>query len=400
MKVINRIILIISCLLLSFNIANAQDTRSQENQKAKLEKEIAQLEAQLQENSKKSNNALNELTLIRKQIANRRELVKESEREIKLIDDSISVVNNNILKIQNQIDTLTAYYKRLVRSAYKNRDARLWYVYILTSENFSQATRRFSYLRRLSNTMNNNALELKELESELGNELARLSQMREKAQQMRDTRQAELNKLRKEEKRSDTLVAQLKRNKSSYQKQLNTKRRQVENLNKEIQKIISAYIASQNKKDSKGNIPAPKAEDVKLSSEFSANQGKLPWPADGPVLEKYGKHNHPVYTSIAMPFNNGIGIGLSKGSSVKAVFNGEVKRIIVMPGYNKCVLVQHGDYFSFYCKLGDVSVKAGDKVTTGQIIGTVDTIDGQTQLHLQIWKGKNPQNPELWLRKR
>ena len=45
-------------------------------------------------------------------------------------------------------------------------------------------------------------------------------------------------------------------------------------------------------------------------------------------------------------------------------------------------------------------VKKGDKVKTGQALGTVDTIGGETQLHFQIWSGKTPQNPEIWLRPR
>ena len=69
-----------------------------------------------------------------------------------------------------------------------------------------------------------------------------------------------------------------------------------------------------------------------------------------------------------------------------------------MPGYGRCVLVQHGSYFSFYCKLGQVDVKSGDKVTTGQVLGRVDTIDGQTQLHFEVWKEKTPEDPEKWLR--
>ena len=60
--------------------------------------------------------------------------------------------------------------------------------------------------------------------------------------------------------------------------------------------------------------------------------------------------------------------------------------------------MQHGNYFSFYCKLKTTSVKAGDRVRTGQTIGEVDTINGQTQLHFQIWKDQTPQNPETWLR--
>ena len=67
-------------------------------------------------------------------------------------------------------------------------------------------------------------------------------------------------------------------------------------------------------------------------------------------------------------------------------------------GERICVLVQHGNYFSFYCKLKSTSVKAGDKVKTGQKIGTVDTINGETKLHFQIWQNQKPQNPELWLR--
>ena len=71
-----------------------------------------------------------------------------------------------------------------------------------------------------------------------------------------------------------------------------------------------------------------------------------------------------------------------------------------MPGYGRCVLVGHGTYFTFYCKLRDVAVKSGDKVKTGQLLGHVDTIDGQTQLHFEVWKEKEPEDPETWLRKK
>ena len=102
---------------------------------------------------------------------------------------------------------------------------------------------------------------------------------------------------------------------------------------------------------------------------------------------------------MKLPFNDGIGIAVSPGTQVKAIFDGVVQRIAIIPGYNQCVIVQHGNYFSLYCKLGNTSVKVGDKIKTGQVLGTVDTINGETQLHLQIWNGTTPQNPELWLKK-
>ena len=188
----------------------------------------------------------------------------------------------------------------------------------------------------------------------------------------------------------------------------------MEALNREIERIIAQAIEEARRKEEEARkkaeeearksghktIPKSTEIDIKLSGEFAANKGKLPWPADGPVVETFGKHNHPVYSSVVMPANNGVNIGLSAGAEVKAVFDGEVKRVIVMPGYGRCVLVQHGGYFTFYCKLGKVEVKSGDKVKTGQLIGHVDTIDGQTELHFEVWKEKEPENPELWLRKK
>ena len=397
-------IFLAAALLMTAVQAFAQDTSRQESRRNALQKEIAQLEQQIAENTSRSSSALNDLTLIRRQVEARKALVAESEREIGLISDSIAVTSGNIASLQARIDTLTLYFEKLVRSAYKNRDARVWYVYILSSKNLAQASRRYSYLKNLSETMNGEAAEVKEMRAGLELELSRLDSLRQEATELRDSRARELAELQAEEKRSDNLVAQLKRYRTRYQRQLNEKRRQVEALNREIEKIIAEYIAAQQAAEearkAEGKETAEPVVDYQLAAEFEANKGKLPWPADGPVLEKFGRHNHPVYTNIVMPFSNGVSIGLAKGSAVKAVFDGVVKNVIAMPGYNMCVLVQHGSYFTFYCKLGQVSVKSGDKISTGQVIGIVDTIDGQTQLHFQIWKEKTPQNPEIWLRSR
>jgi murein DD-endopeptidase MepM/ murein hydrolase activator NlpD len=119
---------------------------------------------------------------------------------------------------------------------------------------------------------------------------------------------------------------------------------------------------------------------------------------DGPVVSRFGKQYHPVYKNLELPPNNGIDVAVSKGTAVRSVFDGVVKQVFVMPGYNQCVLIQHGNYFTFYCKLKSVKVKAGQKVDTNDVIGNVDTINGDTQLHFEVWKGTKPQNPESWLR--
>lgn len=395
----NLKLITIFILLLSLTAgASAQSTKEYEQRKARLEREIAIIDKQLAENNSKSSSLMADLFLIRKNVANRKALVAESDRQIKSLNDQIYLKQREINRKQARIDTLSAHYSKLLLSAYKNRDARVWYMYMFASENLGQAFRRFGYFRNLSGQLNKEAKIIREEKARLEEEKEKLGKMKAEAQAVRKERAAELERLAKEERKADNVVKQLKKEKKKYQSQLTAKRKEVNALNREIERLIAEAVGGDKSKASKTSrtrVPI----DTKLDAEFSKNKGKLPWPADGPVVGRFGKHYHPVYKNLELPPNNGVDIALSKGTKIQAVFDGVVKQVIVMPGYNQCVLLQHGNHFTFYCKLGSVSVKAGDKVKTGQALGTVDTINGQTQLHFQVWQGTKPQNPETWLLK-
>ena len=148
----------------------------------------------------------------------------------------------------------------------------------------------------------------------------------------------------------------------------------------------------------KGTKKTSTAIDTKLSNEFASNKGRLPWPVEGAIVERFGKHKHPVYQNVDLPQNNGVTLAVKRGTQAKAVFNGTVTQIVVLPGYNQCVLVNHGAYFTLYSKLATVAVKPGDKVKTGQVVGIVDTIGGEDLFHFELWENTTPQNPENWLR--
>jgi septal ring factor EnvC (AmiA/AmiB activator) len=373
--------------------AYAQDTRAQEAKKARLEREIEILDKQLKENASRSNAMLSNLTLIRKKVANRKALVAESDRQIQKLSDDIYLKQRQINRMQARVDTLTNHYSRLVVSAYKNRDSRIWYMYMLASENLGQAFRRYSYFKNLSSQMNDEARKIKAAQEELVKEREALALMKKDAQEIKNARVKDLEALRSEEAQADKVVRNLQKNKKTYQSQLASKKKQIAALNKEIERIVASAMGT-GSSSSKKSAPV----DYKLAEEFSKNKGKLPWPADGPVVGRFGRQFHPVFKNLELPPNNGIDIAVAKGTDVKAVFKGVVKQVFVMPGYNQCVLISHGNYFTFYCKLKTVNVKAGDKVATGETVGKVDTINGDTQLHFEVWQNTKPQNPETWLR--
>jgi septal ring factor EnvC (AmiA/AmiB activator) len=407
-----RLISAVFALTLAFT-SYAQDTRTQESKKAKLQREIEIINSQLKDNSAKSRSALTELTLVRKKITNLNGLIDESNRRISVLGDSISFKQKRIDTLEARLGTLSDYYGKLVKSAYKNRDSRIWYMYILSSGNLTQGLRRTVYLKNFSSEMKRQAKEVSAAKEALEEEKDAMEGLLEEVSKEKASRMSDMRSLESSRKQSEDLVASLNRDKKKYTGELQKKQRQVEALNREIAEIIRKAMAEQQKKksssgkkgDSKASATTPSGKstdttvDSKLSKEFAANKGKLPWPVSGTIVESFGEHYHPVYKNVKLPFNNGVNVAVAKGAAVKAVFDGEVRQIVVMPGYNQCVLVQHGNYFTFYCKLSKVSVKNGDKIKTGHVIGTVDTIGDETQLHFQLWSGRTPQNPELWLRK-
>lgn len=395
MKTGKSVFLAVAVMLFCAVSVYGQDTREFEERKAALEKEIEMLDRQLAENASRSRSELSRLSLVRAKIAGSKALIQASDRQIRRYSDDIYLTQRKINRLNAKLDTLSEFYAGLIRNAYKNRDAKVWYMYILASDDMGQAFRRYSYFKNMSVQARVQADNIRKTREELEGQKTHLRKLKAEAEALRAERQDELAALQKSEKEAAGIVAQLKKNRSKYLKELAAKKKQVEALDKEIKRIIEEAM----KEASKGKR-GRETVDYKLADEFSKNKGKLPWPAQGPVVDRFGQHYHPVFTNVKLPFNNGISIALSKGAEVDAVFNGVVKQIVVMPGYNQCVLVEHGTYFTFYCKLKTTAVKPGDKVRTGQKIGTVDTINGETQLHFQIWQGSKPQNPESWLRRR
>ena len=373
-----------------------------ESQRAQLEKDIALLNRKLEQNSKNKSAALSSLSLLRSKIKAREKLITGCDQTLAVLDDSIAVVQKEMNRLQQRHDTLSYYYSRLIRGAYKNRDSRLWYMYILSSESIGQGLKRAGYLRGMSAQLSTQALRIRETSARLAVEKERLDGLRKEEAAMRKKVVGERSRLRGEEADANKLVNQLSKDRKKFQRELQEKNRQKEALNRKIADLIRQESQKASKgasgKKSSGGKTTSTAVDTKLSNEFAANKGRLPWPVEGAIVEHFGKHHHPVYTNVELPQNNGVTLAVRPGAQAKAVFNGKVTQIVVLPGYNQCVLVNHGTYFTLYSKLRSVSVKVGENVTTGQVVGTVDTIGGEDLFHFELWKGSTPQNPEGWLR--
>ena len=133
--------------------------------------------------------------------------------------------------------------------------------------------------------------------------------------------------------------------------------------------------------------------DRAITGNFANNRGRLPMPLSGQIVSHFGQYNVAGMSNIRLN-NDGINIKGAPGSAVRSVFMGEVSGIF-MAGGMSVVMIRHGIYITVYANLGSVGVSKGQKVGTGQTIGTV----GKTGiLQFQLRKETAKLNPEQWLR--
>ncbi len=393
--------------------AAAQTSKTIEDKKAeieKLNKDIEFLDRQIEQTSRRRRNTLTEFSLYQKKAQTRKKLIDRLDAEIKEQDNEISGRTELIEKMKAQLDTLKSNYSRMIKKAYVNRDNRTWFMYVLASDNIEQGYRRYSYLKNYSKALNEQGRQIKEARLKIEKERESIEQLKDSNLKSQKAHTKEYNKLQEEGKKSKDLANRLAKQQKQLSSKLKEKRTQSARLNKEVERLIAEVIAAERKKAEKqGNAGKTTASDgrsyvatpqsLKLSNAFEGNKGRLPWPVKrGFITEKFGVNKHPTLKNVNMPFNNGINISAPRGCQVFSVFDGVVRQVLFIPGYHNCVLVSHGTYFTFYCKLGKVSVKSGQKVSTGQALGTLDSSEESSELHFELWNGMQKQNPESWLK--
>ena len=383
-------------------IAASAHGQSVDEHRARIEKiegEIKLLDNQIRSTSQKQKNTLDELVFIKRKIENRESILKEIDKELKRLESAITLKNSEIRRNERELDTLEKRYGYLVLNTYKNRDTRIWFLYILSSKSIGQGYRRWEYLKDYADAINRQGEEIKSMRKEIIAQKDTLVRLKNNTVATQREREREYEILLAEQKEMERYSKQLASNQNKYRRERASKRNEVEKLNREVERLLAQAIKQQEQKSTdKEDYPVFAASTAQLTADFASNKGKLPWPVDnGVVIEKFGQHYHPLFKGVKLPFNNGINISTSAGKSVKSVFHGVISRVVIIPGYTQCVLVEHGNSFTFYCKLADVSVKVGDKVGTGDIIGTLAVSNNTSTLHFELWNKTVKQDPELWL---
>lgn len=403
--------------------------RQLEQQRKEALADIEETNKLLQETAQTAKTSLNRLNLLSKQILSRKKVISLLNQELDEIEKDILNIQGQLRTLKRELGDKQTNYGKSMRGLYKRHSSQDKLLFILSAESFSQSMRRMRYLREYADWQKRQANDIVEKQAEISRKQAEMEKTRAEKRALLGTRQEESKKLESEEASQKEEVQLLNKRQKDLKADLQKKRRQAEALNRQIEKQIAEEIAraeaeakaareqaaakgkpvpeSKNEPireervaDTKGGYAMTKAE-KQLSDNFANNRGRLPYPVAGrhTIVATFGEQQHQELKYVRTS-NSGIDIQTSPGADARAVFNGEVTRVFVVPGYNNSVIVRHGNYLTVYSNLSQVYVKAGDRVSTRQAIGRIysDPEDGNsTILHFQLWKEKTKLNPQPWL---
>jgi len=407
---LNKLSLVILLASIPF-FAFSQTKEELKKQKLAIEKEINYTTDLLNKTKANKYKSLNYLIVLDKQIQNQEQLLQTLTIEISLISKQIKktekqilYTENTIISEQENLQSLKAEYAKMIYAAFKKRGNRNNLIFIISAKDFNQAYKRISYLKQYSSFRKNQAKKITESQLLLLSKKEQLLQQKEQLLQESLSKKAliasnknELSSINTTKHEKEGLIKKLSKSEKVFKQQLQEKQKRSKALDDKIRKIIEEEIRKAREGGKNGFSLTPEA--MVLSSEFASNKGKLPWPLEkGVIVQFYGKQKHPVFAAIET-INNGIDIATDKNTVVRAIFDGTISRIFFIKGAGKAILMNHGEYFSVYSGLKEVSVIVGEKVLSKEKIGVVITQESEqkTELHFEIWKGYEKQNPSKWL---
>jgi len=384
-------------------ISLAQSKTELQDKKRKLLEEIKYTNELISETKKSQTSSMDELVKLNKKIEARAEIISTIYQEIGLLDKKIEKNKAVIASLEADLQELKEEYAEMLYYSYKNRSSYNRLLFLFSSQDFNQAYKRLKYLQQYTSYRKRQAQLIVKTKESIDKKIENLTSIREEKQTLLYSLENERSNYTREKIEQEGVLTNLKKKEKELLKDLKRKQRTAEKFQRAIEEIIREEIrrarelAAKSGGSSEGFPMTPEAK--KLSINFSANKGKLPWPVtQGVITAEYGTHPHPVLRQI-MVKNNGLDISTKRGALARAIFDGVVSKVIIIPGEGKSVLLRHGEYLSVYSYMSEVFVKAGDKVSTKDEIGLLvsDQANTRTEIHFELWKGMNTLNPSYWL---
>ncbi len=415
-------------------VAKKRTASDVKRERTNTAREIKETRRKIDDNKRATQQQLNRLTDLNSRIFTQNRYILSLQVTVDSLDHGIASMQDSIQSMEALVDSLRSDMASALRQQRARRRQTNNLAFIFASKDFNMAVRRIGYLKQLNRHRAAKIMRLRQ-------SIARLDSCRNDLNNMRARQTDAINRLSvarnvlvTQQNQSQQLVNDLRRQGTSLQSVLAQRRRRMQQLDRELDRIIAEEqrrIAreqeeerrrerqrqqrerqqrqnqqgqTQPSKPSKPSKPEPSdvetASDAatrKLTGSFEANKGRMPFPVTGKytITATFGTQ---TYEGLIIN-SSGIEMHTAPGARARAVFAGTVRSICYMAGMNMVIIITHGKYLTIYGGLGTLNVKKGDQVVAGQALGTLftDKVENVTRLHFEVRLGARKLNPLEWV---
>lgn len=398
----------------------AQSKEELQEKKQKVQSEVNLTRQLLRETEQKKKQTLSNLTLISRLISSQNDLIGAIRGEIQGVEQDIDVKTRQIQELEYALEQEKSRLAKVLVQTYKASSQSSRLAFIFSSGSFNQAVSRVKYIRKLAAFQRSLMDDIRQRKLQVGEKVVQLEGVKINKTRLLGSEEKEKKQLEEDKKAKDQLAKSLQGKEKELKQKLAAQQKALKRLDNAIRNMIAKEMEEERRRqrqtsagrsapsgtaartESAGSASSASAtmtpEARELSSAFSGNRGRLPWPVErGVVSQRFGNYSHPEIRGVTL-VNNGVDISSPSGSQARAVFKGTVTAVLSIPGQENAVLVNHGEFFTVYSRLSKVLVNRGDKVDTRQALGIIYTDEeGKTALQFQVWQGQKVLDPQLWL---
>lgn len=368
----------ISLCSLSFGTALGQDDKVTELQRIEAEKQARELRAQtLEKNADKAAKEIAELQDKLVKAAMEREQaeknLEQKERSLVLLREEEQRASKKFAQRRSDLESVV-----LALVAFeKDRPPAI----TVSPQNITEAARAAILMRIIAPLLNARA-------QEISNDISRIQRLRENILMSNDEYRNANTKLENAKKTVGVLITQKQALETRLRKDAKAERDAIaqlaqrsNNLHDLVGKLGIAFG------NNNTQFTAPNA------GGFAAQQGKLIYPVNGEVVQKYGEGNNQGERM------NGVNIKARAGSQIIAPYDGKIEFAAPFRSYGKLIILNVGDNYRIVLGgIGASYVDIGQEVLAGEPLGEMTKNSGDNNiLYMEIRNGETTIDPLLWL---
>ncbi len=376
--------------------ANAQkQLRDSQVRLDSIRQERARLQREMDQLQTRARDASRDLVNIGRQRAASVSALQELDFQATVVQASVNQTGQELTATEQKLHDRSAALNQRLRFIYMRgplSDVRV----LLSAESFGDLLSRYKYLHMVTRYDQMVLTDVKRLEASSKLQQDDLQQSMAQLDRVRSQKTHEVEDLRRLEGQSKQALDQVKQAQDATAGAISKAASDEQRLGSIIDRLEKERLAEEKRAGAGNATPA---------TITTTDLGTLNWPVEGKVIYRYGAERRPNGVTL---MNNGIGIAAPPGTPVKAVEAGRVSHAGPFEGYGSMVMVNHGGgYYTLYMYLKAVSVREGETIAAGQIIGTVGGESSEEGAHLEFQvrapvRGTLPEavDPLTWLRSR